>query len=86
MKTHILVLEVEEVSQTEFNSNFSCMGNDHVISQAIGAAMRRDGRFRNIVLEAIDNMVAGVDMTIRARTDDEIFLGKVKKKEKKIDG
>lgn len=86
MKNHILVLEVEEVTETEFNSNFRCMGNDHIIAQAIGAAMRRDARFRTIVLEAIDNMVAGFEMDIRPRTEEEIFKSKVEKKEKKVDG
>lgn len=86
MKTHLIMLQIDEVSNTEFNSNFQCMGNDHIIAQGLGAAMRRDARFRNMVLEAIDNMVAGVEMDIRPRTEEEIFEDKVKKKEKKING
>lgn len=81
MKKHIVILEIEEVDSRTFNSNFSIMGNDHAIAQGFGAAMRRDARFRTIILEAIDNMVAGVDMEITARDPNDAL----KEKGEKID-
>lgn len=78
MKNQIII-QIRDVGDGKYDSEIGMTGDVHLLARAIGAGLRRELKFRVAVMEAIDNLLAGYQMNITDRTEDDVNLEEAKK-------
>lgn len=72
---HTIVIQVDEKTPGEFHQSTMMRGNIKILSRAVASFLQTDEEFRQIVLNAIANLMKGNVDTEVVEPEDELVKG-----------
>jgi len=64
-----IIIQIEEKADGKYDSDVAVRGDITLLAKAVAAGMQREDSFRLIVIEAIENVMAGYRFDITERDE-----------------